>query len=146
MSEPGSLWLLDKYGNVFVAEPDSTGGYSKPAKNAYIGPSRPLGHTQNAHGNLVVCDSAKVPDLWQICTLKAIVCQLACCAHEYSPSVLRHSQERASQHHHSRAVTRRAPCTCTLQMPRTPHISSRYVLGCSIWPVCIMTCLSHSSS
>lgn len=59
VSEPGSLWLLDKYGNVFVAEPDSTGGYSKPAKNAYIGPSRPLGHTQNAHGNLVVCDSAK---------------------------------------------------------------------------------------
>lgn len=54
------LWLLDKYGNVFNAEPNSRGGYAAMKKAAYIGPSRPLGHTMDADGNLLVADSAKV--------------------------------------------------------------------------------------
>ena len=60
MSEGGTLWLLDKYGNVFNAEPKSRGGYAAMKKAAYIGPSRPLGHTMDADGNLLVADSAKV--------------------------------------------------------------------------------------
>ena len=60
MSEEGALWLPDKFGNVFTAQPDSRGGYSDLTKVAYIGPSRPLGHTMDADGNLLVADSAKV--------------------------------------------------------------------------------------
>lgn len=60
MSEGGTLWLPDKYGNVFTAEPDSGGEYSVVRKVAYLGPSRPLGHTMDADGNLLVADSAKV--------------------------------------------------------------------------------------
>lgn len=60
MSEGGTLWLPDKYGNVFTAEPDSEGRYNVVRKVAYLGPSRPLGHTMDADGNLLVADSAKV--------------------------------------------------------------------------------------
>ena len=60
VSSDGTLWLPDRYGNVFTAEPDLRGGYKDMKKVAYIGPSRPLGHTMDAEGNLVVADSAKV--------------------------------------------------------------------------------------
>ncbi len=60
VSDTGSLWLPDKFGNVFISEPDSNGGYKDLKKMAYLGPSRPLGHTLDAEGNMVVCDSAKV--------------------------------------------------------------------------------------
>ena len=59
VSEEGTLWLPDKYGNVFNAEPNSRVGYNV-RKVAYIGPSRPLGHSMDADGNLLVADSAKV--------------------------------------------------------------------------------------
>ncbi|KAL3155800.1 hypothetical protein ABBQ32_012813 [Trebouxia sp. C0010 RCD-2024] len=59
VSEGGTLWLPDKYGNVFTAEPDSEGRYNVVRKVAYLGPSRPLGHTMDADGNLLVADSAK---------------------------------------------------------------------------------------
>ena len=72
VSEEGTLWLPDRYGNVFNAEPNSTGGYSDMRKVAYIGPSRPLGHTMDADGHLLVADSAKV----QPCTHAAVPCTI----------------------------------------------------------------------
>ena len=60
VSEEGTLWLPDKYGNVFTAEPNSRGEYNGLRKSAYVGPSRPLGHTMDADGNLLMADSAKV--------------------------------------------------------------------------------------
>lgn len=60
MTSDGTLWLPDRYGNVFTAEADPRGGYKDLKRTAYIGPSRPLGHTMDADGNLIVADSAKV--------------------------------------------------------------------------------------
>lgn len=71
MSEGGTLWLADKYGNVFTAEPDSRGGYNDIRKVAYLGPSRPLGNTLDADGNLLVADSAKVKPAANAAALQA---------------------------------------------------------------------------
>ncbi len=60
VSKSGSLWLPDKYGNVFTAESDSKGTYKDLQKVAYVGPSRPLGHVFDANDNLVICDASKV--------------------------------------------------------------------------------------
>ena len=56
----GTLWLPDKYGNVFTSEPDSKRTYKDLQKVAYVGPSRPLGHVFDANDNLVICDASKV--------------------------------------------------------------------------------------
>ena len=60
ISKSGTLWLPDKFGNVFTSEPDGKGGYKDLHKVAYVGPSRPLGHAFDADGNLVICDASKV--------------------------------------------------------------------------------------
>ncbi len=60
VSRSGTLWLPDKYGNVFTSESDSKGTYKDLQKIAYVGPSRPLGHVFDANDNLVICDASKV--------------------------------------------------------------------------------------
>lgn len=60
VSKSGTLWLPDKYGNVFTSESDSEGTYKDLQKVAYVGPSRPLGHVFDANDNLVICDASKV--------------------------------------------------------------------------------------
>ncbi len=60
LSSSGTLWLPDKYGNVFTSEADSKGTYKDLQKVAYVGPSRPLGHVFDANDNLVICDASKV--------------------------------------------------------------------------------------
>lgn len=60
VSKLGTLWLPDKYGNIFTSEPDVNGAYKDLQKVAYVGPSRPLGHVSDAHDNLVICDASKV--------------------------------------------------------------------------------------
>ena len=60
VSKSGTLWLPDKYGNVFTSETDSKGTYKDLQKVAYVGPSRPLGHVFDANDNLVICDASKV--------------------------------------------------------------------------------------
>ena len=60
VSKSGTLWLPDKYGNVFTSETDSKGTHKELQRVAYVGPSRPLGHTFDANDNLVICDASKV--------------------------------------------------------------------------------------
>lgn len=60
-TKSGALHLADKFGNFFITQPDSgsQGGYGPLKKIAYLGPSRPLGHTEDAQGNVLFADSDK---------------------------------------------------------------------------------------
>ncbi len=56
----GSLWMLDKWGYVWVATA-SGDDYSLDAQPlAYVGPGRPLGFHFTANGDLAICNSLSV--------------------------------------------------------------------------------------
>jgi sugar lactone lactonase YvrE len=64
VASDGSLYMLDKFGFVWRAPPDGSGGYSlEKEPRAQLGPGRPLGFHFDAEGNLIVCNSGAVgPD------------------------------------------------------------------------------------
>lgn len=53
--------MLDRYGYVWTASSDKYELDEQPL--AYVGPGRPLGFHFTATGDLVICDSLKVPIL-----------------------------------------------------------------------------------
>eukprot|EP00879_Flechtneria_rotunda_P017206 GHRR01018025.1.p1 GENE.GHRR01018025.1~~GHRR01018025.1.p1 ORF type:complete len:385 (+),score=107.69 GHRR01018025.1:394-1548(+) len=54
----GRLGLVDKWGKIFIAEPDGKGGYNLPPEPlAYSSPGRPLGVKFDAEGNLYIANS-----------------------------------------------------------------------------------------
>ncbi|DBA67847.1 TPA: putative alkaloid biosynthetic cluster, variant 4 [Trebouxia sp. C0005] len=73
VSKLGTLWLPDKYGNIFTSEPDVNGAYKDLQKVAYVGPSRPLGHVSDAHDNLVICDASKGLVMLEQATGKVVI-------------------------------------------------------------------------
>jgi len=61
VSPSGRLAMLDRYGYVHLATPNTVGGYTLQADQGplYIGPGRPLGSHFVTEDTLLVCDSLK---------------------------------------------------------------------------------------
>ena len=60
VSPDGTLYMLDKFGNVLRASGGST---SKPEFITHLGPGRPLGFHFNAKGDLFICNAGTVGHL-----------------------------------------------------------------------------------